>query len=304
MDMRKLEAFCRVYEQRSFSKAAKELFLSQPTVSSHISSLEAELGVLLFDRLGRTTLPTEAAEVLYDSAHVVFEKLDEVKTKIQLLQDKVVGELHLGGSTIPATYILPVIMGAFAAQYPEVSFQIDVGNCKSIMDKVDSGDLLLGIVGAKPHAPGLEADLILEDDVVVVAHSCHATSFANTPVSIQDLALVPWVIRKKGSGTRAAFENAVESYNILSQLDVRACVDNTATAMECVLAGLGVTVTSTAVVERYKGRADLCVLDVPDLRLKRQFYLTYRTDRRLFPAAEAFVRFCRERARALLSNGT
>jgi DNA-binding transcriptional LysR family regulator len=304
MDMRKLEAFCRVYEQRSFSKAAKVLFLSQPTVSSHISSLEEELGILLFDRLGRSILPTEAAEILYGSAHSVFERLEDAKIRIQLLQDKVVGDLHLGGSTIPATYFLPQIMGAFATAYPDVTFHVEVGDCKSITDRVVCGELLLGVVGAQPHAPELESELVLEDDVVLVAHADLARRLSGHAVSIRDLSQLPWIIRGKGSGTREAFECAVEPFGILPHMDVRACVDNTATAMECVLAGMGVTVTSKTVARRYRGRSGLVVLDVPDLVLKREFYLTYRKDRRLFPAAEAFMRFFREHGADLLAEDT
>ncbi|WP_147822037.1 selenium metabolism-associated LysR family transcriptional regulator [Salidesulfovibrio onnuriiensis] len=306
MDIRKLEAFCKVYELRSFSKAGKELFLSQPTISSHISFLEDELDVLLFDRLGRRIVPTQAAEILYTSASRVFENLERVQTEILLLRDKVIGDLNVGGSTIPANHMMPRLMAAFCQMHPDVRFSLTVGDSAQVLNKVYNGDLIMGLVGRKPDLPGLASSLILQDDMVVVApvqFNNHLNGFKG-PWKIADLEQLPWVMREKGSGTRKAFEEAVQGKLSLQELNVRAWVDSTSAALECVLAGVGVSTTSRFVAQPYIDRGQLVVLDVQDLVWKREFYLTYHSERDLFPAVRAFLNFCERRAGDIFLNGT
>ncbi len=306
MDIRKLEAFCKVYELRSFSKAGKELFLSQPTISSHISCLEDELDVLLFDRLGRRTVPTQAADILYSSASKVFESLERVQTEILLLRDKIIGDLNVGGSTIPANHMLPRLMAAFTAKHPDVRFSLSVGDSDQILNKVYSGELILGLVGRKPDQPGLASSLILQDDMVVVApvkFNTHLNGMKG-PWTIDDLARLPWIMREKGSGTRKAFEEALQDKLSLQELNVRAWVDSTTAVLECVLAGVGVSTTSRFVAQPYIDRGQLVTLDVPELVWKREFYLTYHADRDLFPAVRAFLSFCEQNTPGLLANAT
>ena len=118
MDFRRLEAFSKVYELKSFSKAGTELFLSQPTISAHVSALEKDLGVQLFDRLGRVIMPTPAGEVLYRYAIDAFSCLEKARVEIELLQDRVAGELFVGCSTIPGHFLLPHLIARFSMQYP------------------------------------------------------------------------------------------------------------------------------------------------------------------------------------------
>jgi LysR family transcriptional regulator, transcriptional activator of the cysJI operon len=104
MDLRRLEAFCKVYELKSFSKAGQDLYLSQPTISAHIAALEDELGVPLFDRVGRGILSTQAGDILHRHALNIFEAVAQAEAEIQLLMNKVGGDLELGGApSLPIT---------------------------------------------------------------------------------------------------------------------------------------------------------------------------------------------------------
>lgn len=303
MDIRKLEAFCKVYELRSFSKAGKELFLSQPTISSHISHLEDELGILLFDRLGRRTVPTQPAEILYDTASSLFNSLDQVRSEIHMLRDNVVGELHIGGSTIPANLILPRLVAGFTAQHPDVTFDIDVGDTESIANRVFNGDLVMGLVGSRPDLPGLESWLLMEDDTALVAPKSFVESMElDGPLKLADVMKMPWVMREKGSGTRKSLEEALESKGGIKHLDIRAHVGSTTAVIECVLAGVGISTTSMLAAKRYVQSGDLMVLDVPELRTKRQFYVTYLEDRRMYPAMQAFLTYMKHTGASALKG--
>lgn len=290
MDIRRLEAFCKVYEIGSFSKAAQELFLSQPTVSAHISSLEEELGVQLFDRLGRMILSTQAGKILYHYAREAFSNLESARAEIQLLQDKVSGDLPIGGSTIPSHYLLPRILADFAVRYPEVQVELKVGDTAQIVEAVSKGDLVLGVVGAEIDRPELEFVPIMEDHMVIVA----APGFRPRTeiMGTKEICTWPWIMRERGSGTRKAFEKALLSMGLDSRcLNIALTVDTTEAVLQFVLAGLGVSVTSHLAAKSYLERGELVALSSPAMGISRSFYLIRHEKRHQFPVARYFSDF-------------
>lgn len=122
MDIHHLRVFASVFKNRSFSKASGELHLSQPTISDHIRALEEELSCRLFDRLTRTIIPTEEAESLYGHAVEIIEKADLLKDTVGHVRE-IAGEVIVGASTIPGTYLMPSIIAAFKKKYPESLFR-------------------------------------------------------------------------------------------------------------------------------------------------------------------------------------
>ncbi len=291
MDIRRLEAFSSVFETRSFSKAGKKLFLSQPTISSHVSLLEDELGVLLFDRVGRKVLPTQAGEILYTRAQKVFHLLTMAKAEIDLLRHAVSGPIILGGSTIPADYILPPLLASFLAEYPEVRLDLRTGDTGSVIEMVAGGDVMLGMVGSASDHPDLFFEPVLTDNLIVVGAPGCFQGFAS-PGDLHLLEQLPWVMREAGSGTRRALEAGLHRCNVdIAALKVAIQVQNTQAMIGCLLAGLGISVTSRMVVEPYLKRGELEVISVDALQMSRKFYLVHHTKRELFPATQKLVAF-------------
>ncbi len=297
MDIRKLEAFCNVYELQSFSKAGEVMLLSQPTISSHVANLEAELGVKLLDRMGRKVVPTQAGDILYRSAIVVFDKLKQAKSSIEVLRDKVVGELNIGCSTIPAHHIMPQYLSRFAAKYPLVTFSVSTGDSGEVIQRVCDGHWSIGIVGQLPAEDELAAEELLEDETVVVAAaSAPWLPRAGANLSMHELAVLPWVMREQGSATRRVLVKALDQVGLtLRSLNVRCWVDGTSEAVAHVLGGVGLSVTSYLASRHYLESGALVRLNVPELEGRRHFYLIYHKDRQLFPAHKAFIEFCRSR---------
>ena len=293
MDVRKLEAFCKVYELQSFSKAGEVMFLSQPTISSHVANLEVELGVKLFDRLGRKVLPTQAGDVLYRNAVKVFDNLQQAKASIEMLRDRVVGELVVGCSTIPAHNIIPGLLARFSERYPDVTFTLHTGDSSEIIRQVLAGNLPVGIVGQMPDDEGLEVRLLLEDETVVVAASDASWLPAQgTPLSVEKLAALPWIMRERGSATRRVLEDALAGSGLsLNSLNIRCRVEGTCETIAHTLAGVGVSVTSSLASDQYVKSGELVRLRVPQLEGRRRFYLIYNSGRHIFPALRAFVDF-------------
>ncbi|MFP4071028.1 MAG: selenium metabolism-associated LysR family transcriptional regulator [Desulfovibrionales bacterium] len=290
MDLRRLDAFCKVYELKSFSKAGQSLFLSQPTISAHIAALEEELGINLFDRIGRGIMATMAGDILYRHAREIFLAVEKAEAEIHLILDKIAGDLPIGGSTIPANYLLPVLLAEFTRKYPNVKINLSVGDSAVIVDKVLSGELMVGVVGAREEHRDLTYLPILQDELVVVAPPALAEKMP--VVSVSDLLALPWVMREKGSGTRKAMEQGFAELDIDSRkLQVVIQVHSTGAVLRSVQAGIGVSVTSRLAASPEIDRGDLVVLNVPGLGLERCFYAVYHEHRKIFPASQRFIEF-------------
>ncbi len=289
MDFRRLQAFASVYELESFSKAGKDLFLSQPTISTHVLSLEDELGVKLFDRIGRRVLPTQAGQVLYNGVKKIFRIIDETKADIHDLKNQVCGQVVVGGSTIPSNYLLPAVLSDFRKKYPEVCVDLRVGDSIKICRDVLSGELDFGIVGGFADHFDLDHGLLLKDTLYVVSSPGLKLKLPDR-ITPGDLKSMPWVLREKGSGTRQAFENAMSDCGIaLQDMRISTLVQSTEALVRCVLAGVGVGVTSGLAVQKYVESGELTILDISDLDIKRNFYIIRHRRRSLFTCSNKLI---------------
>lgn len=288
MDFRRLEAFCKVYELKSFSKAGESMFLSQPTISAHIHTLEKDLSVRLFDRLARVVLPTAAGDILYRYVRQAFSSIDAARAEIQLLQDCVSGALDVGGSTIPAHYLLPDILAGFTKIYPDVTMQLRVADSSAIIRMVEQGELMVGVVGAQDQNSDLVFHLLFTDNLVIIA----APSFllGKERLGLDDMLSLPWILREQGSGTRKSFERSLARIGAdLRNLKVTVTVESTLAVLQCVKAGLGVSVTSRLAASSYLERGELVEIEAGSLQLERNFYCVTQERRFIFPAVRQFI---------------
>lgn len=295
MDIRKIQAFAKVYEHASFSKAGKALYLSQPTISAHVASLENELGLALFDRIGRTVVPTKAGEILYFHALRIFDAADLALSELRTLQDRITGQLDIGGSTIPANYILPEFFAVFCQEFPEVVLDLRVGDSEEIITAVRDNVLMLGVVGAVLDTPELTYEPILQDRLVLVMTPELQRRFANTDTKTM-LFTLPWIMREEGSGTRMAMVSALARLDIdVRELKSVITVRNAGAMSRCIQAGMGAGITSASTVQRALNTGRLIAVNVPDLSLERYFYVVYNKRRTLFPAAVCMIEFLQTR---------
>jgi len=289
MDIHQLRVFAAVYKNRSFSRASEELFLSQPTVSDHIKTLEEGLECRLFDRLGRTIIPTKEAEVLYDYALEIIEKADNIKDSISRFRKEVGGELRIGASTIPGTYLIPTVMAEFRKKHPSVSFRIIISDSREIVEKVLGHEVLVGIVGAKLSDEQLNYTPFAEDELIVVA----APSFMKEDsVPVRSLERYPAVWREEGSGTRQEAEKILEGKGVSPEkLKVSCTFGSTDAVKQAAKAGLGYTIVSrSSVTDELKYHA-LKEIKLIDVEMKRQFYLVTHKKRTLPLAYNIFFKF-------------
>jgi len=279
MELHHLRIFLSVFKNRSFSKASVELRLAQPTISEHIKTLERELNCSLFERLGKKINPTLEADALYNHALEIVEKADSVKSILGRLKHEVSGELIVGASTIPGTYLLPELMLDFKRKHPGVSFQVRAGDSREIVQQVVSHHVLLGIVGSKIVDANISYTPFMEDELILVA----APSFIKSNrISPTDLCKYPMVLREEGSGTRREAERLLGGQGVsCGSLKVAGIFGSTDAVKQAAKVGLGLTILSRyAVTEELKHKL-LKEVKLAAPPMKRTFYIVTHKKRSL-----------------------
>ena len=289
MDIHHLRVFVSVFRNRSFSRASAELHLSQPTVSDHIKALEEELECRLFDRLGRTIVATKEAELLSDHAIEIIEKTAALKEIVGRFKQEVKGELIVGASTIPGTYLIPPLMAGFQNTYPLIAFQVHISDSGNIVESILSHKLLVGIVGVKLANPGLNYTPLLEDELLIV--SSPALIKQNT-ITLAELRRFPMVLREQGSGTRKVVERILEENGLSpASLAIAGIFGSTDAVKEAVKAGLGISVLSRLSVAdelKYRTLKGIKLMNIP---MKRNFYVVTHRKRTLPLAYRTFLEY-------------
>lgn len=290
MEFYQLEAFVMVVGHRSFSRAAENLFLSQPTVSSHVKSLETELGKPLFDRGKSELLLTPAGEVLYRYARDMLDMRTETLAELQSQGE--VGEetLMVAASSVPCQYLLPRAIAAFETEYPSVSVALRLENSRQTCEDIFRYHYSLGVVGEKYQLPHLVFEPILEDKLVVAIPKKeeYADLLSHDLLASRHLVGRKILLREPGSGTRSLFEQELRNAgSSLEQFQV-SIFDNQETIKQAVRQGVGLTIISRFVVEEYAEFGLLAIRPLADLDLTRVFCLVYHQKRVLSPAVRAF----------------
>jgi DNA-binding transcriptional LysR family regulator len=287
MDIHHLKVFTSVFKNKSFSKASEELYLTQPTVSGHIKSLEEEIDCKLFDRLGRTIIPTKEAEILYNYAIEIIEKANNIKEAIGQFKKEITGELIIGASTIPGTYLIPSIMAKFRKMYPSISFQILISDSRGIVEKISRHELLIGIVGSRLANSQIAYTPFLEDELIVVSSPA---LIKNRQLTLKELMTLPMVLREEGSGTRKETEKILEDKGVsLEDIKVAGIFGSTDAIKQAVKAGLGVSILSRLSVKDELKYAIFKEIKLSDIQMKRKFYIVTHKKRTLPVAYNLFL---------------
>lgn len=291
LDLWQLHIFCKVVELRSFSKAAEAVHLSQPTVSSHIKDLEDHFAIQLIDRLSRQVFPTKAGELLYDYANRLLSLRDKAETAMAEFTGKIRGHIAIGGSTIPAGYILPRVIGQFSNTYPDVRVSLIVGDTSEILAKTAAGRIELSLVGAMSKEKSLDQTELISDDMVLVIPGHHRWS-RRQRIKLAELIKEPFIIREEGSGTLKSIEQALDKKKLaVTDLNVVAVMGSTEAVRQAIMSNAGVSILSTIAVAEACRSGRLKTLKIEGLQLNRSFYLTTHRQRSLSPLSRAFIEF-------------
>lgn len=295
-----LRTFLAVMKHRNFRRAATEINLSQPAVTRHIQQLEESLGVRLFDRIGRSTHPTEAGEELSVDAERLLGDLSRVAERMTRFQSPHYGRLRLGASTTPGLYVLPPILGRFRLLHPKVEFSYAVSNSADVTARLLSNEIDLGFIGDEPRHPAIAVEATAADELVCVAHADHPLA-QRQRIRIQQLLEETWVVRDRGSATRQLCEGWLRARNVTLQRTIELHHPEEVKAL--VRAGVGITIiTIHALAAESTSSASIQRLSLAGLKLHRQLRLIRHRDKQLSPAMQSFVQECRRSSQPLHSH--
>ncbi|MHC1744104.1 MAG: selenium metabolism-associated LysR family transcriptional regulator [Syntrophobacteraceae bacterium] len=296
MDIHRLEVFCKVIELQSFTKAADASFLTQPTVSEHIRTLEEMTGEKLLDRFGREVLPTPAGKILYKYARQMIQLRNEALQALDRYKGVLSGHLNIGASTIPGTYVLPALIGSFKAAYPTIQITLKISSSGQIVEKILDGTLEAGLIGAKWTDRRIVLEEAFADELILAVPPQHP--WASRPsIPLEDLASEPFILRERGSGTRIVTVQALEAAGFdPSRLKPIAEMGSTEAIRQGIKAGIGVSILSAQAVAEDVERRTLVSVPLEGVRILRPFYLAQRKNRQASPLCAAFIEHLRKSA--------
>jgi len=294
MDLWHLTIFKKVVDTKGFSSAAKAINLTQPTVSSHMKELESHFNCQLVDRIGKATVPTKAGELLYSYASKLLSLYDETETAMAQYLGNITGRLTIGGSTIPAGYILPEVIGSFLARYQDVRIALNSGDTEQMINDILEYRLELGVVGARTDRRRISQTMLVRDEMRLIVPKDHAWAKKKT-IDLGRLFEAPFIIREPGSGTlKSIQESLAKAGKTTRGLNVVAEFGSTAAVIQGIKNHVGVSILSPIAVSQELKTGHLKELTVKGLDLTRHFYLTTHRDRTPSPLCEAFIRFLKE----------
>lgn len=244
-----------------------------------MQNLEARLKCKLFDRLGRTILPTPEAELLFPKAMAILEDLQNLEDEISESRKSVSGELVCSASTIPGTYLLPAMAAAFKKKYQEISFEIGINGSAHVVQEVAANKVHLGFVGATLNESKVKFLEFAEDELILA--TSEKSNYALT-INLSELANLPFIMREKGSGTRKSMETLLTQHQFNTKLlSICAVLGSSAAVKEAILADLGVSIISRHAVQKELERGEIRQISVAGLDLRRHFYIVCSTKRTL-----------------------
>ncbi len=290
VSFRQLRVFQAVAQHLSHTRASEELNLTQPAVSMQIRLLEEEVGLPLFEKLGKQICLTEAGRELYQYSRTIFAELEEAEAVLQSLRGLNRGTLNIAvASTV--NYFAPRLLAVFHRRFPGIRLSLEVTNRQSLIRLLQSNELDLALMGQPPEQLDLDAEAFMDNPLVVIAPPDHPL-VRERQIPLERLAQETFVIREPGSGTRAAMERYFAERGVKLQTGMQ--MTRNEAIKQAVRAGLGLSLVSGLTIELELETGRLAVLDVVGFPLRRRWYLVHRQGKRLSPAAAAFREFLRQ----------
>ncbi|HEV8354991.1 MAG TPA: LysR family transcriptional regulator [bacterium] len=286
MNLHQLRIFHTVARLGSYSRAAEELKISQPSVSIQVGDLERSLGVDLFEQLGKRIYLTEAGRVLEEYAQRILGLFDEASAAVAEVRGVHRGRLAIGATNIPGTYLLPRALFSFQERFPQITVSLEIGTARRIQERVLRNEVELGVVGWEISAQNLVSRRFYEDEIVLVVPPGHRLA-AGGPVPLGTLRDERVIMRERGSGTREAVEAALREANLA--LPAAMELGSGEAIKEAVAAGLGVSFLSSLAVAADTAAGRLVRVPLEGITITQPFVLIQHRDKRPSQAMTALI---------------
>lgn len=294
MNLKQLEAFVGVAETKSFSQTAKQLFLTQPTVSAHIAALEKELNTCLFVRSTKGVALSDDGKELYAYAEQMLELERKIRERFGQNGRIAGGVLRIAASTIPSQYLLPDIMVRFRKAYPGEKLKVFETDSAGVAEMIASHRADVGLAGTRLDKGSCTYVPICQDELVVITPALEKYIGQGGNAAGRWLREEPVIMREEGSGTRREAQKILSQMGIdMGELNVAAVMENQETIKRSVQSGMGISILSELAVRDDVRSGKLLAFPLGEKRGKRDIYLVYDEAYPSLPGADKFIRTVR-----------
>ena len=291
VDIDKIGTFVRAAETLNFSEAAKQLHVSQPTVSHHIKVLEQEMGVVLFTRTNTGLELTEAGKVLLPWARRLLHDTNSMQAMMASIQDNIVGELRIACSTTAGKYVLPQLAARFCQRFPGVKVRILACMPEDVTVRLLDGEAHIGVLSREIPEAGLESQEFFRDIITLIVPSNHRWA-SRKSIEAGELLEEPLILREETSGTRRVVLSELAKYDIgLDDLDIFMELGNAEAIVRTVAAGYGIAFVSKMATACPLERGNVVDIEVDGVNLKRTIYMARKASSSPHRPRDAFWGF-------------
>lgn len=293
MELKQLEAFVAVIDWKGFSEAARQLCLTQPTVSTHIQSLERELNTKLIVRSTKKITITKEGEKLYEYAASMLKlrqkALEEFDTSTKSI-------INIGASTIPSSYILPEILCSYRKIEPKISFNAWHSDSEGVLKEIINGNVDIGFVGTVIDNKDFIFEPFFTDELVVAApNTLYYRKFLNKNFDIKNLLAEPIIMRENGSGTKKEAYRFIKSMGISPEsLKIIASMNDQEAIKKSIANGMGISIVSNKVIQDMVKTKKLIAFSIGENAIYRNLYIVYRKNKVLPKHIKKFIKFVKE----------
>lgn len=282
--LRQLEVFTEVLKSGSTTQASQRLALSQSAVSAALTDLEGQLGVQLFDRVGKRLVVNEHGRLLYPRALALLEQATDIE---QLFREDN-GAIRVFASSTIGNYILPEVIARYRRDFPELPLDMSVGNSQEVINAVTDFRVDIGLIEGPCHTADIIAEPWLEDELVVFGPP--NSPFVQGEVTLKQLAAAPWILREQGSGTREIVDYLLLSH--LPEIHLGMELGNSEAIKHAVRHGLGISCLSRRVIAEQLESGKLKEINVPLPKMVRTLWRIRHRQKHLSSALQRFLRYC------------
>ena len=297
-DLHRLAVFCAVVDEGSLSRASKRLYMSQPAISAHIKSLEQQLGLVLFHRVGRRSVVSKAGGVLYHKTAELFVIADELRTVMANLKGTDYGRLHVGMS-LEWEHILPKLLGQYKNVYPGIEVLLTVHHCSEVEKLVLDRSIDVGFISKPSDRDELESDCALTEELVPIAARNHRLARVSM-VKSDELRDEMLFVREVGSTTRQETDRMLEACDLTKSIAMEAASYQAIKAS--VLEGAGVGIVPLSILDADEKVNTFAVLNIPDLCSTLELRRIYRKDRKMTAVQAKFMQIVQPSAAWVSGN--
>ena len=285
--LHQLKVFEAIARSGSFTRAAEEMFLSQPTVSQQIKQLTKAVGMPLFEQIGKRLYLTDAGKEVLIVCKDISERMSQLEMTLADLRGLKQGNLRLTVITT-AKYFVPRLLGQFRHRYPGIKVSLQVTNRKQVLERLSENLDDLYILGQPPEGLDINLRPMLENALVAIAPSAHPLAHEKN-IPLQRLAEEPFIMREAGSGTRMAVERFFAENRV--EINVEMEIGSNEAIKHAIVGGLGVSVLSRHVLALEGTKGPLTILDVEGLPIQRHWYIVYPASKQLSVVAQTFLEY-------------